>query len=124
MDVRVTHTSYLVALLTEASVGAGRLLDLPDDDREELRATARRETARFSARLDGSPLEDGTVVSVDAGDWQRPGTVAAVARAGGWAGALRLDGMATQDLAAVEYANLLAAYDEEPHLATRFFDEP
>lgn len=124
MDVRVTHTSYLVALLTDASMSAGRLLDVDEERRHGLVVAARREAARLSARLDGSPLEPATADAVDAGRWQHPAVVADGGRVGGWAGALRLDGMATQEVAAVEYANLLAAYDEEARLAGDFFDQP
>jgi Fic family protein len=46
------------------------------------------------------------------------------ARPGGWASALKLDGLPTQDVAAVEYANLLACYDAEPGIAATFFEQP
>ena len=124
MDIRVPYTAYLVALVAEASTAAGRLLDLPEERVRPLREHARRETARFSARLDGSPLDDETVAKVDGGQWVPPAHLDAGERAGGWASALRLDGMATSDVAAVEYANLLAAYDAESFLVDEFFDRP
>ncbi len=124
MEIRVPYTAYLVALVAEASTAAGRLLDLPPEAVEPLRKRARREAALCSARLDGSPLDPETVERVDTGQWSPPAELAAVQRAGGWAGALRLDGMATSDVAAVEYANLLAASDAEVGLAQEFFDRP
>jgi Fic family protein len=92
--------------------------------------------------LDASPLDDATADAVDAGTWVWPagkrrfdepagerrsddsaGNVAAP-QAGGWATALKLDGMATQQVAAVEYANLLACYDAEAELADQLFEAP
>lgn len=124
MNIRVPYTAYLVALVAEASTAAGRLLDLPPELREPLEQRARRDASRLSARLDGSPLEDGTAAGVDSGAWIPPAEVLEVERVGGWAGALRLEGMGTEDVAAVEYTNLLAAHREEPRLAEAFFDDP
>jgi Fic family protein len=124
MDIRVPYTAHLVGLVAEASTAAGRLLDLPLEQREPLMQRSRHDAARLSARLDGSPLDDETVARVDAGGWSAPAELVEVERVGGWAGALRLEGMATHEVAAVEYANLLAAYDEEPRLAEEFFDAP
>lgn len=124
MDIRVPYSPYLVMLVTEAATAAGRLLDLPEQVRQPLQQLARRDACRLSARLDGSPLEDETAARVDSGEWAPPARIVEVERAGGWAGALRLEGMATDEVAAVEYANLLAAYDEEPRLADSFFDDP
>ena len=124
MDIRVPYTAYLVALVAEAATAAGRLLDLPPEQRAPLEQRARRDACRLSARLDGSPLTDATVAQVDTGAWTPPAEMLQVERVGGWAGALRLEGMATDDVAAVEYANLLAAHSEEPRLAEEFFDDP
>jgi Fic family protein len=125
MDVRVTHTNYLVWLIAEASRTAGRLLDADRDPLAAATTNARRDAARLSARLDGSPLTPETADGVDAGAWERPaGIVPAVEQAGGWAGALRIDRMETQEVAALEYANLLNAYDAEARLAPLFFDDP
>lgn len=124
MDIRVPYTAYLVSLVAEASTAAGRLLDLPIEQRAPVEQRSRRDACRFSARLDGSPLTDETAARVDSGAWTPPAAMLEVERVGGWAGALRLEGMATEDVAAVEYANLLTAHDEEPRLAERLFDEP
>ena len=124
MNIRVPYSAYLVALVAEASTAAGRLLDLPPEVREPIAGRARAEASRLSARLDGSPLTDETADLVDSGSWTPPAEVLEVQRVGGWAGALRLEGMATEDVAAVEYANLLATHDDEPRIAEYFFDEP
>lgn len=124
MDIRVPYTAYLVSLVAEAATAAGRLLDLPPERRAPLAEESRRDACRLSARLDGSPLDDETAAAVDSGAWSPPAEMVERERVGGWAGALRLDGMATAEVAAIEYANLLAAYDEEPRLADGFFDDP
>ena len=124
MDVRVGYTPHLVALIAEASTAAGRLLDIHPQHRAAIAQASRHESARLSARLDGSPLDDETAVAVDQGRWEAPAELVAVERAGGWAGALRLEGMATSEVAAVEYANLLRAHAEEPRLSTDLFDRP
>ena len=124
MNVRVGYTAYLVALIAEASMAAGRLLDIDPERRAAIAQAARSESSLLSARLDGSPLDDATAADVDSGRWATPDELVAVERVGGWAGALRLEGMATADVAAVEYANLLRAHAEEPRLATELFDRP
>lgn len=124
MEVRVDYTSYLVALIAEASTAAGRLLDIDPDRRAAIAQASRSESARLSARLDGSPLDDETVAAVDEGRWVAPQELVAVEQVGGWAAALRLEGMATSEVAAVEYANLLRAHAQESRLATDFFDRP
>ena len=124
MDIRVPYTAYLVALVAEASTAAGRLLDVPLDRIDALAQHARSQSAALSARLDASPLDEDTIALVDSGAWRPPGELATVQRAGGWASALRLDGMETMEVAAVEYANLLAAWDAETRLAQEFFDRP
>ncbi len=89
----------------------------------EAMAEAQRESARLSVRLDASPLEDATADAVDRGE--APVTaVPAQRNGGGWATALRLDGMPTQDIAAVEYRGVLAAQAAETALAGGFFADP
>ena len=89
----------------------------------ELAAAAQRESARLSVRLDASPLADATADAVDRGE--APVTAAPAQRnGGGWATALRLDGMPTQDIAAVEYRGVLAAQAAEAALAGAFFADP
>ena len=124
MDVRIGYTSYLVALIAEASTAAGRLLDIDPDRAADIAQASRHASARLSARLDGSPLDDETVAAVDEGRWVAPEELVAVEKVGGWAGALRLEGMATSEVAAVEYANLLRAHAQEARLATELFDRP
>jgi len=68
---------------------------------------------RRQSRPAGEPRPDGPA-----------GSMAAEEKVGGWATALKLDGMATQQVAAVEYANLLACYDAEPALAEQLFEAP
>jgi hypothetical protein len=101
---------------------------------------AQRLSARLSVRLDASPLDDATAEAVDrgwgepgegerqrAGGWGEPGEgVMAAARneGAGWAHALKLDGMPTQDIAAMEYRGVRAAQMDEAGLASGFFADP
>jgi Fic family protein len=124
MQFTLNYTHHLVSLVAETTTLAGRLLDVAEHDLQAAQRRARREAARWSARLDASPLEPGTVAAVDACEWQRPALTLPDERAGGWASALRLDTMETQDVAAVEYDNLCRAYDAEPELAEELFDQP
>jgi len=125
MSVRVAYTDHLVDLVARAEAASARLAGADVARRRVAAASARRVSALLSLRLDGSPIEEATADAVDAGTMPsiRAGPQAADER-GGWARVLRLDAMATQDVAAVEYANLLAAYDAEPALAEGFFDDP
>lgn len=86
-------------------------------------AEAQRESARLSVRLDASPLEDATADAVDRGDAPVP-AAPAQRDGGGWATALRLDGMPNQDIAALEYRGVLAAQAVEAALAGGFFGDP
>jgi hypothetical protein len=86
-------------------------------------ATAHRLSARLSVRLDASPLDDATADAVDRGD-ERAQVVAGTGGATGWARALKLDGMPSQDIAAVEYHGVRMAQAAEPHDATTFFGAP
>ena len=124
MQFQLSYTHHLVSLVAETAMLAGRLVDLTEDERAPLVQLARRETARLSVRLDGSPLEPATLQAVDRGEWRRPAAPPNPEGAGGWASALRLDGVETQDLAAIEYDNLCAAYAAEPELAEQLFDQP
>ncbi len=87
----------------------------------------RREVARLSVQLDASPLTEETAARVDAEGRsfvaQAPHR-ADVPSGGGWARVLRLDELPTQDVAAVEYANALAAVELERELASQVFAHP
>ena len=139
--MRFRDTEHLAALVADADAAAARIAAADPQRRAELAASARRTVARLSARLDGSPLEDATADRVDADEraglpptsvadrapaLDSTATVTSDGASGtpGWARVLRIDSMPTQDVAAVEYANLLAAVDAEPALAPRFLQEP
>jgi hypothetical protein len=124
--VRVSYTDHLVDLVARAEAAAARLTGADADLRRAAAVAAARESARLSLRLDGSPLTDETADAVDAGTLPavRPSTARPEEDRRGWATVLRVDAMATQDLAAVEYANLLACAEAEPGVAERFFDDP
>lgn len=129
--VRVPYTDHLVHLLGRAEAAAARVAGADPDRRSEVAPRARREAARRSARLDASPLSDETADDVDARlDAGRPPTDAApplpAPEAGrtGWARALKLDGLQTQEVAAIEYANVLRAYEAAPTLAADLFARP
>lgn len=85
---------------------------------------AHRESARLSVRLDASPLEDETAAAVDRGEGPDHLADGADRDGAGWASALRLDGMPTQDIAALEYRGVRAAQADEADLAATFFDAP
>ena len=121
--LRVAYSDHLVASIAEAHTAAGRIAAVPVAVRQAAAAGALRRTARASARLDASPLEDETADAVDAGG-RTPVSAAVVTSAGGWAAALRLEELATQDVAAIEYRNLLAVGAAEPALAARILDDP
>jgi hypothetical protein len=127
---RIDYTDHLVGLVAAAEAAATRLAGADPDRRAQVAAASRREQAVLSARLDGSPLEDATAAEVDAREaageplvTAEPAPVERPAQ-GGWARVLKLDAMGTQEVAAAEYANLLATYDAEPELADGFFEEP
>lgn len=126
--VRVGYSDHLVTLIAQGEAAATRLAAADPDRTAEVARAARRESARLSARLDASPLREDTAAAVDAGERDGPGAWAdgskASGDAGGWAAALRLDGLPTQELAAMEYANLLACFDAEPALAGSLFERP
>lgn len=126
--MRFTYSHHLVSLIGRGEAAATRLAAADPDRRAAMVDAARREAAVLSARLDGSPLAPGTAARVDAGlvTGEVPHAVALadVDMGVGWARALRLDRMETQDVAAVEYANLLAVGAVEEALAERAMDEP
>lgn len=139
MRPRIAYSDHLVSLIAQAEGAAARVAGAEPQQRARLATSARRESARLSVRLDASPLEDATADAVDAreragqpvapdpGPPPRPMAAPAVASppsGGGWALALKLEGMPTQEMAAIEYANLLACYDLEVELADCFFERP
>jgi hypothetical protein len=85
---------------------------------------AHRESARLSVRLDASPLDDETAAAVDRGEGPDEPMRSGDRDGAGWASVLRLEGMPTQDIAAVEYRGVRAAQAEEAGLAAAFFDAP
>ncbi|MGH8933960.1 MAG: Fic family protein [Egibacteraceae bacterium] len=127
MRVRLVYTDYLVDLIARAEAASVRLAGARPDALATALTQARRESALLSARLDGSPLSDRTAEAVDARMLPGPlGLSLAPAESdrGSWARTLRLEGLPTQDVAAVEYANLLACFDAEDAVAADFFDHP
>lgn len=130
MPARVVYSDHLVTLVAQSEAAAARVAGADPDRRAQVAAAARRESARLSARLDASPLEDASADAVDAREAaglppaSSPPPEALPQSAGGWARALKLEGMATQEVAAVEYGNLLACFDLEPQVAGWFFDRP
>jgi len=121
----------LVEVVAQVEFAAGRVAAAAPDARASLARRSRRRAALLSARLDASPLEAETAATVDDREDRglpltEPAPVgeAASAPAGGWATALKLDGMRTQDVAAVEYAALLACFDAEPAISASFFESP
>ncbi len=135
LTVRIAWTDHLVALVGRTEAAAARLAAAPPGARAALVADARRAAARLSVRMDASPLEDATADAVDArlaAGLPRRGGAGAGARcggagadpSGGWGRALRLEGMATQEVAAVEYADLLSALAHEDEAAALLEDRP
>ncbi len=129
-------TDSLVDVVAAVEAAAGRVAAADPAERASLAHRSRRRAALLSARLDASPLDAETAAAVDAREDAGlprlpPGAGGPVAPdgaaaepAGGWASALKLDGLRTCDLAAVEYADLLACADAEPAIAATFFDQP
>lgn len=111
LDVLETQRAELVAALEP-------VLSTADID------AAQRASARLSVRLDASPLSDATADAVDAGTHVEPAGGVRARNGAGWASALRLEGMPTQDIAAVEYRGVLAAQAAEPRLAAEFLTTP
>lgn len=132
--MRIAYTDHLVGLLCQAEAAAARLAAADPDRRAATVTEARRQSARLSARLDASPLEEATARAVDARDAAGlppvdaaeapPAAAGEQPAAGGWARTLKLEDMPTQDVAAVEYGNLLATFDAERDIAGWFFERP
>jgi Fic family protein len=127
----VPYTDHLVGLLSRAEAASARIAGADPDRRAQVATGSRIEAARRSTRLDASPLTDETADDVDARlAAGQPPTDAAPdlppppVGSRGWANALKLDGMQTQEVAAVEYANVLAALDAEAQLAEEVFERP
>jgi hypothetical protein len=74
--------------------------------------------------LDGGATTSGTRDGVAADGDPASASGAGARHGAGWAAALRLDGMPTQDIAAVEYRGMLAGQAAEAAMAARFFDAP
>lgn len=130
--MRIDWTDHLVALVGRTETAAARIAGAAPKRRAERARVARRERARLSARLDACPLEDATADEVDAREAAGLPAVEVLPErpdggqtgTGSWARALRLEGMATQEVAAVEYAGLLACADIEAEVAAWFFERP
>ncbi|MEX2621760.1 MAG: Fic family protein [Egibacteraceae bacterium] len=129
---RVGGGGHLAALSADVDAVAARLAAVPAPARRAQAAVARRESARLSARLDASTLTDATATEVDQRlangmapvDGAADGVSPAARLVAGWAQTLKVDALATQEVAAVEYANLLACFDAEPDLAGVLADRP
>lgn len=87
-------------------------------------AAAQRLSARLSVRLDASPLTDATADAVDDGAVDVAPVDTRVHNGSGWASALRLEGIPTQDIAAAEYRGVRSAQAAEPRLAEAFLAAP
>lgn len=132
MTVAPARSDHLVALIADVAAVAARVAGADACAREAQAAAARRESARLSARLDASPLTDATADAVDERLAHGLAPVDSPAGAGspaarvtdGWARALKIDQAATQEVAAVEYANLLACFDAEPSVARGVLHRP
>jgi len=111
LDVLEAHRAALVA-------GLGPVLTADDIE------AAHRASARLSVRLDASPLDDATASAVDRGEVPDPATPGAAHGGAGWASALRLEGLPTQEIAALEYRGVRAAQADEAGLAAAFFGAP
>ena len=123
----------LLTLVERAGVASGRLSLMSAEAAIAAQPDAVRHQARLSAMLDGSPLREETADNVDqaaAGGLAPPESTPEPApdalpdAAGGWSAALRIDRLPTQDVAAREYANLLACAEVESEVAGSFFDRP
>ncbi len=135
---RLAYTHHLVELVGRLEAAAMRLRRVDPATLAARAEATRRESARASVRLDGSPLADDTAAAVEAGEHPRaaegdrvepagPGEDGRAQPAGtgeGWARALRLEGLPTQDVAAIEHAGALAALEAEERLAARLFADP
>lgn len=131
---RFGYRHHLVRLVARSEARAAELAASGTPERRAaLASQSRRAAARLSVRLDASPLTDETADDVDErgapADGRRDGQLVAEREGdaeapSGWAAALKLDGMAPQTLAAVEYANALACHDLEHEVADEYFAAP
>lgn len=112
MDFSYSH--HMIQLVARAEAANTRLAAAAPDLRAMLAGRSRRESAFLSARLDGSPLLPETAEKVDEGAVPILEEIPADPGVG-WARALRLESLETQDVAAVEYHNLrgLATLEQE-----------
>lgn len=122
--MQFTYSHHLVGLVARAEAAATRLAATDPDRRAALVEPARREAAFLSARLDGSPLTPETAARVDGGEVPHLTHHSEADMGVGWARALKLDRLETQEVAAVEYANLRAVVAHEEALAERCLAEP
>ena len=130
----VRFEPHLADLLARAAVADHRIGRADAGARSTLAQAARRERARATVRLDASPLMDATADAVDAGEGPRrpqapadavaPPHRAGRTDAGGWARALQLQGMPTEEVAALEYSNALAGDALAEDLAEVVFSRP
>jgi hypothetical protein len=144
---RVGFSAHLAELVGRVQRHAGRASAADPATLTRLAGQARVETARRSLRLDASPVTDETADAVERGEMAtqavaqgvgdgpggapatedhppHPGGHPPHPGVGGWAVALGLEGLGTQEVAAIEYAGCLAAVDAEAELARRLFAEP
>lgn len=123
--VSVGYSHHLVSLVARVEAAATRLAGSDPDRRAELARTARARAAWLSARLDGSPVTPRTAEAVEAGAVPvLPHPPPVESAAAGWARALAIESMATQDVAAVEYANLRTLDGLAGDLAEAMMDHP
>lgn len=123
--MQITYSHHLVTLVARVHAAATRIAGADPDARAALAETARRDAAVISALLDGSPLRDDTVERVDAGEVPVLDAIPEPGAGGtGWARVLKLDALETQEVAAIEYANLRALGAVEADLAGAILAHP
>lgn len=136
--VRFAWTDHLAELVGRTEAAAARVAGASPAAQAAEAPAASREVARLSLLLDASPLTVETAAAVDTrlARGLPPLDDAAAARATGaeagggvadfqgWARALRLDAMATSEVAALEYAGMRGLIAAEADLAPRFLEAP
>lgn len=121
---------HLAELIADVGAVAARLAAAAPTTRGVQAAKARRESARLSARLDASPLTEATADAIDERELQglppveQPAGAPAARVTAGWAQTWEIDALATQEVAGIEYANLLACFDAEAAMAPQLLDRP
>lgn len=118
------YSHHLVGLVARAEAASTRLAATDPDRRAALVGPARREAAVLSARLDGSPLTPDTAARVEGGDVPHLDHHSDADMGVGWARALKLDRLETQEVAALEYANLRGIVGHEDALVETCLAEP